>query len=267
MIVVSAIATTFFLGGWLLPFGIDPPDAGSTRSSCWPRCRPVIFLFIWIRATLPRLRYDQLMSLRLEGPAPAGDAQRPRDRDRRGGASTDAPATPATTSSRSSARPEPGRRRRRLPRLRRDPARDEDDVRPPLEGRTTIQYPEEKAPVYPRFRGRHKLHKFEDTGLEKCVGCSLCAAACPADCIRVVAAENTPENRVSRRRALRRGLRDQPVALHLLRLLRGRVPVRRDHHGPRLRDVRLQPRRTSSSPRRCCSPSRWSARRCGAEGE
>ena len=33
--------------------------------------------------------------------------------------------------------------------------------------------------------------------LEKCVGCSLCAAACPADCIRVVAAENTPENRVS----------------------------------------------------------------------
>ena len=52
-------------------------------------------------------------------------------------------------------------------------------------------------PVYPRFRGRHKLHRFEDTGLEKCVGCSLCAAACPADCIRVVAAENTPENRVS----------------------------------------------------------------------
>ena len=61
----------------------------------------------------------------------------------------------------------------------------------------TIQYPEEKTPVYPRFRGRHKLHRFEDTGLEKCVGCSLCAAACPADCIRVVAAENTPENRVS----------------------------------------------------------------------
>jgi NADH-quinone oxidoreductase subunit I len=66
-----------------------------------------------------------------------------------------------------------------------------------VEGPVTIQYPEEKTPVYPRFRGRHKLHRFEDTGLEKCVGCSLCAAACPADCIRVVAAENTPENRVS----------------------------------------------------------------------
>lgn len=65
------------------------------------------------------------------------------------------------------------------------------------EGVNTISYPEEKVPVYPRFRGRHRLHRFEDTGLEKCVGCSLCAAACPADCIRVVAAENTPENRVS----------------------------------------------------------------------
>ena len=66
-----------------------------------------------------------------------------------------------------------------------------------VEGPVTIQYPEEKTPVYTRFRGRHRLHRFEDTGLEKCVGCSLCAAACPVDCIRVVAAENTPENRVS----------------------------------------------------------------------
>ena len=66
-----------------------------------------------------------------------------------------------------------------------------------IEGPLTIEYPEEKTPVYPRFRGRHKLHRFEDTGLEKCVGCSLCAAACPADCIRVVAAENIPGERVS----------------------------------------------------------------------
>jgi NADH-quinone oxidoreductase subunit I len=66
-----------------------------------------------------------------------------------------------------------------------------------VQGVVTYQYPEEKVPVYPRFRGRHRLHRFEDTGLEKCVGCSLCAAACPADCIRVVAAENTPEHRIS----------------------------------------------------------------------
>ncbi len=61
----------------------------------------------------------------------------------------------------------------------------------------TVEYPEEKTPVYPRFRGRHKLQRFADTGLEKCVGCSLCVAACPAECIRVVAAENTPDNQVS----------------------------------------------------------------------
>ncbi len=71
-----------------------------------------------------------------------------------------------------------------------------------IEGPVTIEYPEQKTPVYPRFRGLHKLHRFEseagiDHGLEKCVGCSLCVAACPSDCIRVVAAENTPEDRVS----------------------------------------------------------------------
>ncbi len=60
----------------------------------------------------------------------------------------------------------------------------------------TQQYPEYKRPLYPRFRGRHRLHVHEN-GLEKCVGCSLCAAACPSDCIRVVADENTADNRVS----------------------------------------------------------------------
>ena len=60
----------------------------------------------------------------------------------------------------------------------------------------TQEYPEFKRPVYPRFRGRHRLHTHEN-GLEKCVGCSLCAAACPADCIRVVPAENDPNDRVS----------------------------------------------------------------------
>jgi NADH-quinone oxidoreductase subunit I len=60
----------------------------------------------------------------------------------------------------------------------------------------TIGYPEKKTPVFPRFRGRHRLWSY-DNGLEKCVGCSLCVAACPADCIRVVAEENTPQNRVS----------------------------------------------------------------------
>jgi NADH-quinone oxidoreductase subunit I len=62
--------------------------------------------------------------------------------------------------------------------------------------RVTTEYPEEHYVPYPRWRGRHVLHRHEN-GLEKCIGCSLCAAACPARCIQVVAAENTADNRVS----------------------------------------------------------------------
>ena len=63
------------------------------------------------------------------------------------------------------ARPAARRPGWRVPRVRGDAAGSRSTFGRVLEGPATIQYPEEKTPVYPRFRGRHKLHRFEDTGL------------------------------------------------------------------------------------------------------
>lgn len=56
----------------------------------------------------------------------------------------------------------------------------------------TIQYPETKAPISPRFRGEHKLTSNE-RGQMKCVACFMCATACPAECIHIEATQ-APED-------------------------------------------------------------------------
>jgi NADH-quinone oxidoreductase subunit I len=65
-----------------------------------------------------------------------------------------------------------------------------------FEKTVTISYPEVKRPVRERFKGRHVLKRY-DNGLEKCIGCALCAAACPSDAIFVEASENTDTERYS----------------------------------------------------------------------
>jgi NADH-quinone oxidoreductase subunit I len=57
-------------------------------------------------------------------------------------------------------------------------------------------YPDEPAKVQARYRGVHRLER-DENGLEKCVACFLCSAACPANCIYIEAAENTETKRIS----------------------------------------------------------------------
>ena len=65
-----------------------------------------------------------------------------------------------------------------------------------FEKRVTTSYPEQKRSKPQRLHGRHVLNRYED-GMEKCIGCELCAAVCPANCIYVRGADNSPDDPVS----------------------------------------------------------------------
>ncbi len=62
--------------------------------------------------------------------------------------------------------------------------------------RLTKQFPEQKRPKPERFHGRHVLNRYED-GMEKCIGCELCAGVCPAQCIHVRGKDNVDIDPVS----------------------------------------------------------------------
>jgi len=62
--------------------------------------------------------------------------------------------------------------------------------------RVTIAYPKVKRSKPQRFHGRHVLNRYPD-GMEKCIGCELCAGVCPANCIYVRGEDNPPDEPVS----------------------------------------------------------------------
>ncbi len=69
-------------------------------------------------------------------------------------------------------------------------------LRTMLRPTVTEDYPDEAPHFTERYRGLHVLQR-DEQGLEKCVGCFLCSAACPANCIYIEAADNTAERRIS----------------------------------------------------------------------
>ena len=263
MATVSALATTLFLGGWHAPFWIDHVWAGA-NSGYWPflwfmgKVIFFIFIFIWLRGTLPRLRYDQFMAFGWKrlipfsllwiiavasirtvsldggvdrkylliglgiavvlflgvfffGEQSKADEEAEREPTPQGyDGGFPVPPMPRRwcrprCRRRADVRHRPhGRGRRGGP----------DSMSSQQEGKTlkeqlwdpvagfgvtfrtmfkkvvTEQYPFEKQPTAPRFHGRHQLNRWPD-GLEKCIGCELCAWACPADAIYVEGASNS----------------------------------------------------------------------------
>ena len=237
-ITMSAIIVTLFLGGPQPLFDI-PVIPGGLEGTIWFVAKTFVFLYVyvWLRATLPRLRYDQLMDLgwKLLIPVSLGwflllaAIRLGNDNDWNPVLTVVVTvaalflAAAAARRGRAGERPQPpggdhlmgyldgflvtvrqhrlfggerltknysgGRAARKLA--------EGSQARHARRGAGPARRPRRRQVAKPeRLHGRHVLNRYED-GMEKCIGCELCAGVCPAKCIYVRGKDNDPESPTS----------------------------------------------------------------------
>ena len=214
LIVLSGLCVTLFFGGWHVPWveRLDP------YGPIWFFLKLLFFisLFIWLRASVPRLRYDQLMRFGWKVLLPV--------------ATINAVVTAffVVLSADAAARRQPQGIRAHVPA---DLPQAADAAVPGVQEADVPALPRPPPAVAPRERAR-EVHRLLALRGRVPRGLHPCRAG----------REHARPPRLAGR-ALRAHLRDQHEPLHLLRLLRARLPVRRDHARERVRDLRVQPRR------------------------